>query len=86
MAATGSRYQRGSSAPSVTTVTCDSSLPTHPFGGDVGVREAPVLTHDGQVAVDVYGQRVAGHHHDAAETKRTFFFCRLITWYLDEVT
>lgn len=34
------------------------------FGGDVRVREVPVLTHDGDVAVHIDGQRVAGQHRD----------------------
>lgn len=41
---------------------------THHFGGDVGVRQVPVFTHDGQVTVDVDGQRVSGQDHDAAQT------------------
>lgn len=41
---------------------------THHFRGDVGVRQASVLTHDGQVTVDVDRQRVAGQNHDPADT------------------
>lgn len=41
---------------------------THHFGGDVGVRQIPVFTHDGQVTVDVDGQRVSSQDHDAAQT------------------
>lgn len=47
------------------------STVTHHFRRDVGVRQASVLTHDGQVAVDVDGQRVARQHHDAADTSET---------------
>lgn len=39
---------------------------THDFRGDVGVRQVPVLTHDGQVAVDVDGQSVSSQDHDTA--------------------
>lgn len=41
---------------------------THGFGRDVCVREAPVLAHDGDVAVDIDGQRVSGQHRDPAGT------------------
>lgn len=36
------------------------------FGRDVCVGEAPVLAHDGDVAVDIDRQRVAGQHRDPA--------------------
>lgn len=42
---------------------------THNFGGDVGVRQVPVLTHDGQVAVDVDGQSVSSQDHDTVHTQ-----------------
>lgn len=42
---------------------------THHFGGDVGVRQVPVLTHDGQVTVDVDGQSVPSQDHDAANAQ-----------------
>lgn len=41
---------------------------THNFRGDVGVGQVPVLTHDGQVTVDVDGQGVSSQDHDAAHT------------------
>lgn len=46
-------------APPVCAATCP-----YRFGGDVRVREVPVLTHDGDVAVHIDGQRVAGQHRD----------------------
>lgn len=42
---------------------------THHFGGDVGVRQVPVLAHDGQVTVDVDGQSVSSQDHDAAHAQ-----------------
>lgn len=49
--------------------TAGSFLPsTHRFGRDVCVRDAPVLAHDGDVAVDIDGQRVSGQHRDPAGT------------------
>lgn len=41
---------------------------THNFGGDVGVRQVPVLTHDGQVTVDIDGQSVSSQDHDTVHT------------------
>lgn len=43
---------------------------THHFGGDVGVRQVPVLTHDRQVTVDVDGQSVSSQDHDTAHSGR----------------
>lgn len=42
---------------------------THHFRGNVGVRQVPVLAHDGQVTVDVDGQSVSSQDHDAAHAQ-----------------
>lgn len=58
-----------SSNVSISSVTDGTAVgETHHFGGDVGVRQVSVLTHDWQVAVDFDGQRVACQHHDPADT------------------
>lgn len=43
---------------------------THHFRGDVSIWEVSVLTHNGKVAVHVYGQCVSSQHHNPAERRQ----------------